>query len=999
MSTRCTVISVTPRASSPGFGSGHLADRIREDLQIDPGIVAESTVFTIEPTLPDGLLTELMRDAIADSILCEVHAGDPSPPPPASRYIAADRLPGVTDDRALTLSAVLSDLDDGPETADRLVHVRDIYWIEAPLAEDDLHRIAERVIGNPLVEAFAVGAIGDYQGFAFSQPSDHRPTTLSTPLHGSIEDLVALSQERLLALSEEEMLTIRDHFLQSDVQEQRRALGLGKSPTDVELEILAQTWSEHCKHKEFRALIDVVDPMTGLTTLVDSLFDTFIAGATRAVSEQLEAWGHNWLVKVFDDNAGVVQYEDDLLFVWKVETHNSPSALDPYGGAITGILGNNRDPFGTGIGGGRLLFNTNVLCFGPPTAGQRLLSGQLPARRILRGVRKGIEDGGNQCGIPTVNGALLFEPRYAGKPLVYCGTGSLAPVEVHGRRWWEKEIRPGDRIVMAGGRVGKDGIHGATFSSTELHESSPRSAVQIGSPITQKLLFDFLDDACRQDLVRCSTDNGAGGLSSSVGELAQLSGGAEVDAACVPLKYPGLDPWEIFVSESQERMTLAVDPTKLDQLLGLADFYEVEATDIGAFTDSGELRVRYEGDLVACLPLGFLHNGVPRKRLDAAWVPPPHRELQLPEDLDHEALLEQLLGDINLCSREVLIRQYDHEVQGATVIKPLMGPAADGPQDAAVLQPDLTNGRGIAVSCGIAPQYGDLDPYRSAAAAFDEAVRQIVAVGGRLPSESHGGFWSVNDNFCVPDSVYDPQLNPDGRQKLGALVRMCEATRDVATAYAIPLTSGKDSMKNDFRADGVTISIPPTVLFSAAAAIDDVTRTVTSDFKSPGDVVFILGETFDELGASALSRLLDIQGGTAPRIRPKQARALYEAVADAVDRGLLASCHDLSEGGLALALAECAIGGRLGCQLCLDRMLDGLSAGSALFSESLSRFVVTVPEGCVTDFEHILGTRATRLGAVTADARIRVVAERRSVIDLPVEHATAIWKSGLESVL
>ena len=993
-----------PREERFDPAARRVRDRVAEALGMDTGAIATATAYTICPALPAGVARELVHTGLGDTILFRIEQGDPPCPSGATRFIAVDRLPGVTDDRASTLSAVLSDLwNDFPESAS--VHVRDVYWLKAELDEASLRSIAERVIGNPLVESFEIGSAEQYAEFVASEAADHAWAVRSIRLDVEDDELVSISDRRLLSLSLEEMTAIAAHYRDPSVLRRRRAVGLDADATYVELEILAQTWSEHCKHKEFRAVIEYRGPDAGGPVSIDSLFRTYIEGATLHVAETLGTWGYTWLLKVFNDNAGVVRYDDASVFVWKVETHNSPSALDPYGGAITGILGNNRDPFGTGIGGGRLLFNTDVLCFGSPDYDKPLLDGQLHPLRVFRGVRKGIEDGGNQSGVPTVNGAIVFDDRYAGKPLVYCGTGAVAPDSIGGRPWWEKRIDCGDRIVMAGGRVGKDGIHGATFSSAQLDSTSPRSAVQIGSPMTQKLLFDFVDDACRRGLIKCCTDNGAGGLSSSVGELAELAGeregggGADVDTSLVPLKYPGLDPWEIFVSESQERMTLVVEPGLVEDLLDLAGFYEVEATDIGRFSDSGELVVRHGEAIVACLPLEFLHHGVPRKRLTARWKRPESTEPEIPEGLDHGAFLRSLLADVNVCSREPVIRQYDHEVQAGTVVKPLMGPQADGPQDAAVLRPDPDSPRGIAVSNGIAPRYADLDPYQAAAGALDEAVRGIVAVGGRLPGPEHPLFWSINDNFCVPNSVYDPQSNPDGREKLGALVRMCQATYDVATAYAVPLTSGKDSMKNDFHADGQTISVPPTVLFSASAGIADVRRSVTTPFKAVGDRIYLLGETYDELGASVFYRLLGERGANVPVVRVDRARALYESLAQATASQVVASCHDLSEGGLAVAVAECAIGGRLGCDIDIDRVAEGIGVCAALYAESHSRFLVSVPPSDVCAFESLLGSRSTFLGEVTNSACIVIGSGGQTLVDLPLDQAVGAWKSGLEGIV
>ena len=993
-----TILTTRPRDALDDAEASRIAKSVSDALGITTGRVATETVYSIWPALHQKMADAAMEEALTDAVLQTLSFEEPRPPEHAARFIAVDRFSGVTDDRALTLRALLADLGI-VSTEDSCVHVRDVYWIEAELDDSDLEAIAHRVLGNPLVHSFHFGHAETYSGFEETRAAEHHPRIEAIQLAGDDQGLEQLSRERLLSLSLAEMRAIRDHFEDLTVLGSRRAMGLGPNPTDAELEIVAQTWSEHCKHKEFRAVIEYHDETTGAAAEIDSLYATYIQGTTRRVAQTLESYGHRWLLKVFDDNAGVVRFNANRVFVWKVETHNSPSALDPYGGAITGILGCNRDPFGTGVGGGRLLFNTDVLCFGHPDHQGPLLAGQMHPLRVLRGVRAGIEDGGNQCGVPTVNGALLFDDRYAGKPLVFCGSGSLAPAEVDGRAWWVKHIEPGDRIVMAGGRVGRDGIHGATFSSVRLDEGSPRSAVQIGSPITQKILFDFVDDACRRGWVRCSTDNGAGGLSSSVGELATLAGGADVDTARVPLKVRGLHPWEIFVSESQERMTLAVPPEHLDDVLALADFYETEATDIGVFNDSGLLTVRHNEEPVACLTLDFLHDGVPRKHLVAIRRAVDRAEPHLPEELDHNTLLERLLADVAICSREPIVRQYDHEVQGTTVVKPFMGPFADGPQDAAVLRPHAESVAGIAVSNGIAPQYGDLDPYAAAAGALDEAVRAIVAVGGRLPGPDHALFWSINDNFCMPNVVHDLEDNPDGTEKLAALVRMCQATYDVATAYSVPLTSGKDSMKNDFHADGVTISVPPTVLFSAAAGIEDVRRAVTSDWKSPGDRIYVLGRTYDELGASSFYRLFGELGANAPAVRPETARALYDRVGRATADGLIASCHDLSEGGLIVGLVESAIGGRLGCRIALDVLAEDVGLLPALYAESQSRFVVTVTREHVAAFESLLEDDAVFLGEVTDDPRIQVEAQGITLIDRSLDLLIRAWKSGLAEAL
>ncbi len=984
----------------PGQHDGdgqRVAEAAARHLGLATGRVRSAALYTVRYPLTETQLHDFATRCLADPVLHDVRLNELTATPGFATYILVARRPGVTDDEGTSAQNALADLLNEPlDVHTQHIFSKKLYLLENDLPETDLRRIAEELLGNKLINWLEVGRVADGIRDYTPRPGGGAEAITEVVSLTGLSDaaLQQLSKDNIYALNLEEMRAVRDYFAASETQAERQAAGLPADPTDCELEIIAQTWSEHCKHKEFSALINYKDLATGKVKQVDSLFKTYIKDATSEVDRQLRANGNDWLVKVFSDNAGAVRINADSLFVWKVETHNSPSAIDPYGGAITGILGNNRDPLATGIGGARLLFNTNVLCFGNPEYNGPLLTGQLHPRRILEGVRKGIEDGGNKSGVPTVNGAIVFDDRYAGKPLVYCGTGAVMPMQFAGLDSWEKKIDAGDRIVMAGGRVGKDGIHGATFSSIELDETAPATAVQIGSPITQKLAMDFLLLAARRGLLKCSTDNGAGGLSSSVGELAGISGGAVVALEKVPLKYPGLRPWEIFVSESQERFTLVVEPGKMAEITALGQEMEVELTDIGHFTADGILDVRFDGAPVARLNMEFLHEGVPRKILEAEWTKPEASEPEIAASPDYTDTLTQLLGSLNICSRESVIRQYDHEVKGRTIVKPLMGATGQAPQDAAVVRFNFESWEGVAVSNGIIPRYGDLDAYHMSAGAFDEGVRQIIAVGGKLPNLTPGDgiFWSVNDNFCVPDSVYDPATNPDGKQKLAKLVRMCEALRDATAAYCIPLTSGKDSMKNDFKADGVKISVPPTVLYSMTAKMEDVRRAVTSDFKQADDVVYLLGETYDELGGSEFYALHGALGANVPQVRFEQAKALYTLVGEANERALIQSCHDLSDGGLAVALAEATFGYGYGAEIDLPE--TGLALPTLLFSESHSRFLATVAPEDVVAFEGVLGSRATRLGRVTPDGQLSVRHAGQAVIGANTAVLRAAWTHG-----
>jgi phosphoribosylformylglycinamidine synthase II len=654
-------------------------------------------------------------------------------------------------------------------------------------------------------------------------------------------------------------------------------------------------------------------------------------------------------------------------------------------------VGVNRDPFGTGKGC-QLLFNTDVLCFAPPDYSKPLPPRLMHPKRVFRGVHRGVRDGANQSGVPDVNGAILFDERFLGKPLVFCGTGGIMPATLHGQPAHEKGANPGDLIVMVGGRIGKDGIHGATFSSQELGEDSPVSAVQIGDPITQKKMFDFLLEARDQGLYSAITDNGAGGLSSSVGEMARHSKGCELHLDKAPLKYAGLQPWEILLSEAQERMTLAVPPEHVEALLTLAARRGVESTVLGRFTASGQFHALYNGQSVACLDMDFLHDGVPQMRLRASWRPPTLHEPHVPEPTDYADLLCAMLGRLNVCSKEAWVRQYDHEVQGTSVVKPFVGVQNDGPSDAAVLRPLLGSDLGLVVANGICPRYGDIDTYHMVACAIDEAVRNVIAVGGRI------GRIAGLDNFCWPDPIPSP-TNPDAEYKLAQLVRANQALYEYCLAYDLPCISGKDSMKNDYRVSDTKISIPPTLLFSVLGVIEDVTSVVTMDAKRPGDVVYVLGETRAELGGSEYYALRGHLGSSVPRVDAARARSLYEALSSAIARGLVASCHDCSDGGLGVALAETAFAGGFGVDIDLRRVpgAGDLRDDVTLFSESPSRFVVTVRAGQASAFESILaGSPCAAVGHVTELGVFRVLGRSgMPIIETGIATLKAAWQRPL----
>jgi len=778
------------------------------------------------------------------------------------------------------------------------------------------------------------------------------------------DELLELSVSRLLALSLEEMRSIKAYFSDPETIRRRSSLGLPAKATDVEIEMIAQTWSEHCKHKILNA--EVVYEEDGKTEHISSPFTAFIRGTTEEAGKTKD-----YLCSVFHDNSGVIRFDEENLICFKVETHNSPSALDPYGGAITGIVGVNRDILGTGKGA-RPIFNTDVLCFGfPDTPEADVPEGLIHPAEVMDGVHRGIIDGGNQSGIPVVAGAFVFDESYRGKPLVFCGTGGILPARIGDEDAWIKHIDAGDLAVMIGGRIGKDGIHGATFSSLALDETSPVSAVQIGDPITQKRMTDFLLEARDRGLYKGITDNGAGGLSSSLGEMAEYSGGIRIRLDACPLKYQGLAPWEILVSESQERMSLSVDPERIEEFMELARRRDVEAAVVGEFTRSGHIEIFYGAEQVGCLDMEFLHHGLPRMELEANWTAPLRHDTDCGErDLSSDILA--VLSDYSVASKEPLVRQYDHEVQGGSVIKPFVGVHADAPSDGAVFRPVYSSRRGITITHGICQRYGDIDTYHMAMCAVDEAYRAHIALGGDPERVS------ALDNICWPDPV-ESERNPSGSYKMAQLIRALRGLKDACVAYGIPLISGKDSMKNDAEAGGVRISVRPTLLVSLLGIITDIHRAVTTDFKQAGDIVFVAGFTRRELGATSFERAAGLQFRQCPRVFTDEAIPLYRALSFAIAHGLVSSCHDMSDGGFAVAVCESALGGQLGAEVSLDAVPLKTEAGDppltdteVLFSESQSRFVISVSPCALGEFLTLIdGLPVKPVGTVTERRDVR----------------------------
>ena len=982
-------IAVAYRSDITDGRAAALAAALAADGINQVAVIRIADIYIVDGVgVPRAELEALLADYVARVII------DEAPLDGADLVIEVTYRPGVHDPASGTLAEVVGLLADPLPSAATLQTARQYRF---GLADGStLCAVADRLaaaLHNPLIQR--VTSIDARRWSSGARPPARYPTVVVARAPGvhridvaAMDDaaLERLSAERLLALSAAELAAIRAYAADPAVRSRRVAAGIGAALTDVELEMLAQTWSEHCKHKIFNAVIEHTEGAD--TERIVSLFDTCIRRTTMELDD-----GSGFLKSVFSDDSGVIRFDERTLLCFKAETHNAPSALDPYGGAITGIVGVNRDIIGTGRGA-KPIFNTDVLCFAPPSTPDAEVPAELMhPRRVLAGVHRGIVDGGNQSGIPVVAGAFLFDPSFMGKPLVFCGTGGLLPAEVDGKPAWQGRAQPGDLAVMVGGRIGKDGIHGATFSSLALDERSPTSAVQIGDPIVQRRVLDLLLEARDCGLFGGITDNGAGGLSSSLGEMARESGGVRIDLDAAPLKYPGLAPWEILLSESQERMSLAVPPAKIAALRELAAARGVELTVVGAFTDDGLVAVHAGGELVGSLELAFLHEGVPRLRLRSVWEPPapavrPGQARMNAAPEPHAALLA-LLAEPNITSKESLVRQYDHEVRGGSVVKPFCGVAADGPSDGGVVRPRYDSYRGVTVTHGICPWLSEVDPYVMAMCAVDEAVRAHVACGGD-PEQM-----AALDNFCWPDPVESEQT-PDGRYKLGQLVRAAKGLRRACLAYRLPLISGKDSMKNDAFAGGRKISVLPTLLVSLMGIIPDVRQALTTDFKRSGDLLFLIGATRDELRGSAYDRLYG-GGRHGPRVLPEIALSAYRALHRAAREGCIASCHDLADGGLAVALAECAIGGRLGARVHLERVAAPARAPTTalLFGESPSRLLVSVPRRRADRFRSLIdGVHGAEIGEVTDDGRLSAARRGRSVLRVGVAALTAAWHTG-----
>ncbi|MCK6472459.1 MAG: phosphoribosylformylglycinamidine synthase subunit PurL [Planctomycetes bacterium] len=928
-----------------------------------PERVRTARIYWIEGAFDETAAKTVARELFSDPVTETACVGGPvyGEAERGARRVEVVKKPGVMDPVVGSIRKALA--DRGLKAAH--VGTGRKYLFYGNITDATLQAAGRRILANESIEELHLDA----------EAPVHRITGKATfelrrvPLAG-LDDaaLAKLSRDGCLALTVAEMRQIQAHYLK-----------LKRDPTDVELETLAQTWSEHCRHKTLRGVVNFTGPGEESKRYENLLKETIVR-ATEEIA-------HPACLSVFKDNAGVVAFDETWALTFKAETHNHPSAIEPYGGAGTGIGGVIRDTLGTGLGA-KPIANTDVFCFGlPDTPFDALPQGTLHPRRVMAGVVSGVRDYGNRMGIPTVNGAVHFDPRYVGNPLVYCGSIGLIP-----RNKIRKASQPGDLIVALGGRTGRDGIHGATFSSIELtHESETVSsgAVQIGNAIEEKKVLDVLMRARDAGLYTCVTDCGAGGFSSAVGEMGEETG-ADVDLDKCPLKYDGLTYTEIWISEAQERMVLAVPEKHWPALQAICAEEGVEATAIGRFTSDKILRLRYRGTMVGEIEMDFLHGGLPKVERQAVWKGPAEPKLPAApkpaaKGASHGEVLKRILAHPSVASKQWIVRQYDHEVQGRTSIKPLVGLNDDGPGDAAVMTPVLGSTKGAAISNGICPQFTDLDPREMAKLAVDEALRNAVAVGGD-PAQTF-----ILDNFSWG--------NTSKPEQLGSLTLCCEGATEAAIAFGTPFISGKDSLNNEYAVEGDTIAIPGTLLISALSIVPDVRKCVTMDLKKPGNKIFILGETRGALGGSHYNLVTgrSVLDGEMPRVDLARAKQLYAKLHQCIKDGLVASCHDLSEGGLAVAAAEMAFAGDVGATLDLAKVPVPAGAkpeaAALLFGESPSRFLIEVSPANAERFRATFaGLPCADVGEVTKERVLRLEGPQDARVEEPVDALRKAWQ-------
>lgn len=946
-------IEVTPRVPDyPDIEGQRVLNNVHELGIRSVNSVRVVKIYKLEGEIDSNQLDNIINNLLVEHLWQEHALNSPVIKSNGAMEIEIARKLGVMDTEIDSIMKAVSDMGiDGLKMAG----TGKKYIFDGEFTEEELKLITGKILKNKTVERVV------------SEPeqtlvigSKRKPTQTIPIRELNDQELMELSKDKLW-LNLEEMHAIQQYFQKEE-----------KDPTDVEIETLAQTWSEHCCHKTFNAQLTINRKKKS------SLMSRLKKATVLAKKD--------WCLSVFVDNAGVIEFDEEYGVCGKVETHNSPSAIEPYGGAMTGSGGVFRDIMACGLGA-KVLLSTDMFCFAQPDLPMSAVpAGCLHPRRLLKEVVRGVRDYGNRMGIPTNNGSVHFHNDYRAKPSVIVGAYGIMP-----KRFIHKEkLRKGDLIVSVGGKTGRDGIHGVTFASgsmTERTEKVSSSAVQIGNAIEQKRMFDAILVCRDRGLLRYVQDCGGGGYSSAIGEIAEATG-ANVYLECVPLKYPGLASWEIWVSESQERMVLIVAPENVAEVKKICSAYNVGATVLGEITDTKRLRLFYKDKLECDLSVDFLHNGCPITKKCGTYQPSTYVEPKLAEPSDYKKVLKQLLASGDICSKEAIVRQYDHEVQGTSVVKPFSGKKRDAPNDAAVISPILGSDKGLAVAHGMIPIYSRIDPYWGAVAAIDEAVRNLICVGVN-PEKI-----ALIDNFIWP--------TPD-EESLGDLDRAVDGCYDTAVALKMPFVSGKDSLSSTYKAsDGTVIKIPPTLCISAFAPVESIYQTITAGFKRPGNAIFILGTTTEELGGSAYYALKGEIGNSVPKHNPYQAWRIYQKLHQAIRRGFVVAAHDCSEGGLAVAVAEMCFGG-YGAEIELAKVpTSGRKLNRAdhiLFSESNSRFAVEVRKNKVEQFSKLMqGSAYGKLGKVVSQPILSINHQGIKILEAGVDELKKAWKKPMQQI-
>ena len=945
----------------------------------EQGPVKKAFFYLIEAkeSIDEDILKKIFCDPLAQR--CSLSLVETKKSLQGHHGVEMSYRPGVTDNLGMTACEILSVF--GLKAQVSSGHI----YYSKDLPPDSLLHQVNRDYANCLVHR--VSPLSEDRFTNINLPKvklRENDTTHRFHLKNNIDHLLSLAKKRTLALSRRELETIIAYF-----GEERETI------TDVELEILAQTWSEHCKHKIFNATIDYRESEHRYKKIghktIKGLFPSYIEAVTKKLN-------NSFLISVFKDNAGIVRFDQHIDLCFKVETHNAPSALDPYGGALTGILGVNRDILGCGLGA-KPIGNTNIFCLPPLELEDRffdnLPKNVMPPKRMLEGVHRGVEDGGNKSGIPTVNGSMFFDESYAGRPLIYVGCIGMMPQSINGRATSEKKAKDGDLIYMVGGAVGVDGIHGATFSSMGLGESSSHSVVQIGDPFTQKKLTDFLLEARDKNLFHSVTDNGAGGLSSSVGEMARDCNGAVIHIETVPLKYPHLCPWEIIVSESQERMTFAVSSKHSNEFEKLSFKHGIKASCIGRFEDSGYFSVANKGEQVAKIDMHFLHHGNPSMHLSAKWDGPrkqdnPYRQKKRKQYHSPLEALCDLLQHPNITSKEFWVRRYDQEVQAQTIVRPFYQGKYSGPSDGGVLQLKGHGGaenNAVALAHGYCPYLAEIDPYLMAFFSMDECVRNLLCSGGHLSK------MALLDNFCWPNPIYDTN-NPEGEHRLAQLVRACEGLFDSCLAYGLPLISGKDSMKNDYnglsrKGEKLSFSVLPTLLVSGIAQVH-TPHLLPSFAPSVGEVLVEIGTIKTKrLQASTFSKIFQT---TEDSIGPFDFQEHFDVLKKVEllrNEKLLSSLHDISDGGALVAAVEMLFTLELG--LTINTPKDHMAS---FFGEGPTCFMATVPQQNISRVQDIMKKNLQVWGEISETKKLMITTNDKKT-EIPICDLVHYWNGGL----